>query len=585
MESETASRNRAHRGRRRRQRRLAIIRFLLIVAIGLPLLGAGGAAGYYFFSSWRARDLAVKAKENFERGNLRLAWLQISSAKDLRADDPEVLRAAALIDAGFGRPEALDNLEKLGEKAQLSPEELEARAEAAMRHGTDGQFEQAVSALAEAGKAARAGQLRAARDLRGGDLDSAIVEMRKTAAETGDAASKLSLARLLVDRYGPEFGGGRNPSGEALSARAEMPGLVDAAASGAPGEEAHAFALSSPLFGPEDKLRWAKVVMGNPRVESPALLPAAAFLVESGETPPAEIHKQLRPLFDSAPLDQRALLAQLLAASGLPKEALGLITAQESMQSTTAFAARAEAMLRLGNAEGVIASAKSPGSATADVVSTLKARAYYQRGLDPKGGAGALREAMDAAAKTGRLDLVLATGDSLDASRVVDEKLIELCADSSTAEYAFGTALVRFSSRGQPAMLSSAAQRARRAAPESARVQDYARYDDIINDRAVDLEKTASAVAASPGNVSVRLTHALNLLKNGQPDKAMAAFDDVTIFADRLTPGQLAVLAAVLAANGDDPRALTVSRALDPDLLQPGEYKLIAPLRARADGR
>jgi len=503
----------------------------------------------------------------------------------LRADDPEVLRTAALIDARFGRPEALDNLEKLEEKAQLTPEDLEARAEAAMRHGTDEQFEAAVSALANSGKTVEAGQLRAARDLRGGDLDGAIVETRKTVAETGDTAAKLGLARLLVDRYGPEFGGGRNPSGQALAARAEMPALIEAAASGAPGDEAHAFALSSPLFGPEDKLRWAKIVMTNPRVESPALLPAAAFLVESGETSPEEIHKRLRPLFDAAPLERRALFAQLLAGSGLPKEALGLITAKESMQSTTAFAARAEAMLRSGNAEGVIASAKSPGSATADVVSAFKARAYYQRGLDPKGGAGALREAMDAAAKTGRLDLVLATGDSLDASRVVDEKLVELCGESTVAEYAFGTAFARFSSRGQPAMLSAAAQRARRAAPESVRVQDYARYDDLINDREVDLEKTASAVAASPGNVSVRLTHALNLLKRGQPDQAMAAFDDVTIFADRLSPGQLAVLAAVLAANGDDPRALIVSRALDPELLQPGEYKLIAPLRARADGR
>jgi len=568
-----------------RRRRAASLRLLLAFIIGLPLLGAGGVAGYYFLAGWRARDLAGKAKVNLEEGNLRMAWLQINSAKDLRPEDPEVLRTAALIDARFGRAEALDSLEKLGERAQLTPEDLESRAEAAMRHGTDEQFETAVSALSKAGKTIEAGRLRAGRHMRSGDLDSAIAETRGTVAETGDAATKLLLAQILVQRYGPEFGDGLNPSAAALAARRELPKLIDKAAAGAPGDEAYAFGFSTPLFVPEDKLRWAKVVMANPRVDSPALLPAAATLVESGDTPPTEVHTKLRPIFDSAPLEQRALFAQWLAGAGLPKEALTLLSVQEAKQSTTAFSARAEAMLRLGNAEGVISEAESPGSAGLDVVSLLKARAFYMRGLDPKGVASALREAMDAAAKTGRLDLVLGTGDALKATRVVDEKLVELCGESTVADYAFAMALDRFPSRGQPAMLASAAERARRTAPENARVQDYARYDDIINDRAVDLEQTASAMPESPGNVSVRVTHALNLLKHGRPTEAMAAFDDVTIFASRLTPGQLAVLAAVLAANGDDPRALTVSRALDPELLQPGEYTLIAPLRARADGR
>ena len=568
-----------------RQRQAMIVRLLLILAIGLPLLGVGGVAGYYFFAGWRARDLAGKAKVNLEEGNLRMAWLQISSAKDLRPEDQEVLRTAALIDARFGRAEALENLEKLGEKAQLTPEDLEARAEAAMRHGTDEQFEMAVSALAAAGKTVEAGKMRAGRHMRSGDLDSAIAETRKTVAESGDAETKLLLAQLLVQRYGPEFGEGRNPSGEALAARLEIPKLIDEAAAGAPGDEAYAFGFSTPLFVPEDRLRWAKVVMVAPRVESPALLQAAAFLVESGNTPSAEVHTKLRPLFDSAPLEQRALFAQWLAGAGLPKEALTLLSAQEAKQSTTAFSARAEAMLRLGNAEGVISEADSSGSASKDIVSLLKARAYYLRGLDPKGGASALREAMDAAAKTGRLDLVLAAGDALEATRVVDEKLVELCSESTVADYAFAMALDRFPARGQPAMMSSATERARRAAPESPRVQDYVRYDDIINDREVDLEKTASAMTESPGNVSVRVTHALNLLKHGLPTEAMAAFDEITVFASRLTPGQQAVLAAALSANGDDERALFVSRALDPNLLQPGEYKLIAPLRVRIDGR
>ena len=131
---------------------------------------AVGALGYHVFTGWRARDLAGKAKENVEQGNFRMAWLQINSAKELRSEDPEVLRAAALIEAGFGRPEALDHWQKLAGQTQLTPEDLSARASAALRHGTDEQFEQAVADLEKADKVSEAGELRAARKLRRGDL-------------------------------------------------------------------------------------------------------------------------------------------------------------------------------------------------------------------------------------------------------------------------------------------------------------------------------------------------------------------------------------------------------------------------------
>ncbi|MFZ4484557.1 MAG: hypothetical protein ACOYOL_11325, partial [Chthoniobacterales bacterium] len=59
-------------------------------------------------------------------------------------------------------------------------------------------------------------------------------------------------------------------------------------------------------------------------------------------------------------------------------------------------------------------------------------------------------------------------------------------------------------------------------------------------------------------------------------------FDDITVFADRLPPGQLAVLAAVLAGSGDSARARAAAATVDPALLSPGEYALVLPLRAAA---
>lgn len=170
----------------KRHHRRLVLRAAAIVGAVLVALTVVGAVGYHLFTGWRARDLATKAKVNFEQGNFRMAWLQISSARDLRSDDPEVLRAAALIEAGFGRPEALDHLQQLAAQTRLTPEDPSARDSAALRHGTGEQFEQAVADLEKAGKVSQAGELRAARKLHRGDIDRAIAEARTAVAASDD---------------------------------------------------------------------------------------------------------------------------------------------------------------------------------------------------------------------------------------------------------------------------------------------------------------------------------------------------------------------------------------------------------------
>jgi hypothetical protein len=129
---------------------------LLLLAVVL-LLGLVGAAGYHVFTGWRARDLAAKAKENFEKANYRMAWLQINSAKDLRSGEPEVLRVLGMIEAAMGKADALDRFDKLSSASDLTPEDLKARAEVAMRFGSDAQFDAAAGDLDKAGFVFEAG--------------------------------------------------------------------------------------------------------------------------------------------------------------------------------------------------------------------------------------------------------------------------------------------------------------------------------------------------------------------------------------------------------------------------------------------
>jgi hypothetical protein len=50
--------------------RQVLLRWLAVITLSLAVLGSLGAAGYHFFTGWRARDLAAKAKDNFEKAQL-----------------------------------------------------------------------------------------------------------------------------------------------------------------------------------------------------------------------------------------------------------------------------------------------------------------------------------------------------------------------------------------------------------------------------------------------------------------------------------------------------------------------------------
>ena len=563
--------------------RQLLLRSLVIVVFAAVILGVVGAVGYHFFTGWRARDLAAKAKDNFEKANYRMAWLQINSAKELRGDDAEVLRVLGTIEGAMGRASALDHYEKLSQKTDLTPEDLQARAEIATRYGDEAQFTEAVGALEKSGRPTEAGALRTARKLRQGDIDRAITEARAAAATSDDPAFQLDLARLLVQRYRPEFGPGKKPSAEAVAGSAEVVEIIDSLLETPLRKDALAFAINEVNASPENRQRWAAAAMEKIEPDNPALLSAAAVLVRSGQKTPQQIHEQLRPIFDAAPLERRAAYSLWLTGAGMPKEALTLITAQEAGESTAAFGARTEALFAMDNLDAVLGAVDAGGNVDSDVRMAAKARAEYARGRGPQGGAAALREAIDAAAKARRLEFILPTGDGLGASNVVDEKLAELCADPAVADYVFRVARDRFSRSGRASLLASSLERARAASPQSPAVQDYLRYLALTGDEKVSLEETAAACAAEPSNVTFRITHALNLLENGQPAEAFRIFDDITVFADRLPPGQLAVIAAVLAGSGDDERARAAANLLDPALLSPGEYALVLPLRAARD--
>jgi hypothetical protein len=372
----------------------------------------------------------------------------------------------------------------------------------------------------------------------------------------------------------------------------EMFAIVDSLQGTAQGDEAMAFGLTFLLPGQEEQERWANLAMKNSDAANPALLPAATVMVDLGKAKPEELRQVLRPIFDAAPLDRRAAFVAWLTRQGMPREGLTLITAQESGESVDAFLARTGALAKMDNWTAVIETADAGGNVPLSIRLLTKARAEYALRQQAQSGAKSLADALRAAAREGTLPAIVATGDEMGGQAVVDATLVELCGDPGFAEDAFRMTRDRLSRRAanEQGQLAAAHARALVAAPNAVSVQDYARYlqliaprkddesDEEVAARMVDPDETARAMAAAPKDPAVRATHALALLKAGRAQEAVGAFDDLTVFYNRVPPALQAVICRVLADGGQKPRALEAVQAIDEKSLTTNEKGLLGGL-------
>ncbi|MBU3666362.1 MAG: hypothetical protein FGM15_10880 [Chthoniobacterales bacterium] len=557
--------------------RAILRRVMLWVPVLVLALIVFGAVGFYLLSGWRARDLTAKALDNAEAGQARFARLQIASAMNLRPSDPAVKRAAALIESRLGNPNAVAMWEEMAGGEALSADEIDARAEVMALHGNDEQFAAAIAALEAQGGTVRAAELRSQRSVRGGNLEQAVAEARAAATAKDEPRLRLQLLQLLAARYGPLMPGPRRGGPQDLAAANEMAGLIDGLIDSPAADDALALGLGAAYFPDDKKSAWAAAAWRNAQASNPALLPAAEFLAVSGAETPEALRNKLNLIFIGAPLPQQAEFARWMLRRGMTDQVLITASAAEAAQDEGIFGVRAAALANLGRWDELYKLAAAPSQAPNAMRLLAQARAARELGRRSE-EAELARTALRGALREGRLVPAIRVADAQDLQPVADEVLIELCGDSAAADNVFRLARDRFGRGGQFAKLDQAFVAARQAAPSATSVLAYERYSQLLNGGGIDPSVTAEALAANPKDVDARFNHALALLKAGRGKEAAAVFDDFDVVAGYLRPGLRAVSAALLDAQGN-PSAFVVARRINPDLLTPGEYALIAPLR------
>ena len=553
-------------------RRLWVLTPVLVLALILA-----GALGFYLFTGWRARDLTAKALASADAGSWHFARRQIAAAESLRPGHPAVQRANAVIESRLGNPEAVAMWEEIGEGAVLTGDEIDARAEVMTLRGDDAQFDLAVDALEAQGEAGRAAELRSRRSLRRGDIAQAIAQARAAAASSEEPPLRLRLLQLLAARHGSLLTD-RSEAGLDLAAAAEMIALIDGLAGTPSGGEALAIGLEAPYFPAGKKSEWAAAAWLQPTDTNPALLPAAEFLAVSGAESPEALYEKLQPVYAGSLPPQRAALARWMLGRGLNEQVLAAVSIADAAQDEALFRQRASALAGLGRWEEAIQLAQTPESKAPESV-RLMVQALATGELGRRGEADELaRTALRVSVEESLVGQTIDLADRQGLSALADEAIVDMCGNAASADGAFGLARDRFGRQGQFATLDQAYAAARQAAPSATSVRDYALYLELLAGSGVDPTVTAGVVAEHPADVGARFNHALALLKAGRSGEALAVFDDLDVMVDKLPPGLRAVSAAVLHAAGD-PSALVVVRGIDPALLTPGEYALIAPLR------
>jgi tetratricopeptide (TPR) repeat protein len=563
-----------HRKKHRRRRKSLLRKAWFWVLLAVILL----VGGFKIFTVWRARDLAGKATESFERGDYRMAWLQLRSARELQPGDTEVLRVGAMLESKFGHSSALATLQELERKGSLQKEDVSEKARMAMRFGSEQEFEEALQKLEAMGGQDDSVTLRTARAAMRGDIDRAIKEARQALKSSDNPEAKLELARLLGKRHGHTLRTYGRPAAEDVPALREIVQIIDSLQSSKLAEPALALGLGAVAADEQTRKKWAEAAMRNVDPSNPALLPAAEFLVRSGASTAPEMQAKLRPLYDTAPLAQRADFALWLSRQGIPKEGLTLITAQEAEDDLSAFLARTDALARMSNWQGVLETTEKAEQVPESMrrLTRVWALANSKDGL-AMGPAlvQAVEAAVQAAARERQLRPMLESLDSIGAGPVADAELAKLCTNPEAADVAFSLLRERIGRTGGTAALQTSYERALLAAPNAPSVADHGRYLELFRTSRIDPADTAAAIASKPAEVSPRATHALLMLRRNDPSGAKATFDDITVFYDRMNPAHQVIVAAYTAGTGKADLAQKMRRAINTKILTSGELALL----------
>jgi tetratricopeptide (TPR) repeat protein len=550
-------------------------RFLLWLPIAVPAILILGGLSLYVGIGLRARYLVSEGMRSIEEESFARGYRQIMVAHSLRPGDPAVRRAWTYVRSRTNDEAMLPEWTAIAVQGELTPMEAKEHARLLLVYGKDAEFEAAISVLEAMGETGAVAGLRWQHAAKRGDYTNAVTLAREAVTADDEDGLRYELLRLLLLRYGPSLLPPAVPSEEDDRAMEEILAITERLRGTKLGPRAVALALTGAPIPPTTAWAWAQEALQDRTSGNLALLPAADVAIQSEAADAATLAAEFRPVFADGPLDRRADFAYWLNRYGQAAMVLDLISADEAVIDSAAYAARAEALISLGQWQPLFEMSAMESEVPMSLRLGTRAVAARQLGQDSL-VPDLVAQSLDHAVREELLEETVSALDLHDESPLVDDILLGLCARRDAAPQAYPLARARFKGRGDEETVLKALNVADEVVPEHVAVLDSRRRRELLAGHPVDPVATAAAVATAPANVALRLTHALALAKAGRYDEALAVFDYVDVFVTELTPGEQAILYAVLqGVAGQSFNAARLSAAIDRSRLTPEEMALL----------
>lgn len=580
----------------RRQRRKKILRIAAVAAVVLAIGYFTARPVVHALKAWQARRHARKAFALIEKQNWLEAREQAVAAFQLRATEPQAVRAVARVLSGIGQQEALEFWERLAKLEPLSSEDLRDEARVALRTGDTVVAKSAVDQLTNAKSPAPADWLLAAQlaaqtgspEQAGAALQKVVADPHATPRELLDA----SLLQLAVSAHEQDSTAATTEAWkriEQIGKSGDDAGL-DALVFLARAVLSRGSGVAAPVAISETDL--AEAIDHHALAKTAHKLIAADLRIRADPEQREKLVATAAAQFHNGDLQSLEALAGWLNSKGEFQRELEAIPAERAMQDRELFLQHVDALAGLGrwaDVRDLLERKAGPidpviqfmylARCTAQLGETTATENNWQRALEAAAGdpaklmvlgsyaekngtndvaAQAYDGAIAAAPKLrqpreARLRLAYAAHDTPRVHAILADMLKLWPDDTAVQNDDAYTRLLLLGGTGSVPSSKTADN------PEIAAIEQLA----------------AKLVAAEPASLAHRTLLALARLRLGQPARALEVYSNVSVPKNVATPSALAVHAAVLAANGRREDAATEMRDVAAERLLPEEAALI----------
>jgi len=545
-------------------------RFLMLVVVLAGLVFA--AAGYVALEKWRtrqARQMAHEAVALTSEGRLREAVLHIQSALSMRPEEPAVLRKAAQVLESNDDPQALAFYQDLSARNLATEDDLRLMSLAALRFGRLDLAREMAVRLERAGDPGYARLVEADLLRRRGDVEGALAALATVSpGSPARPRARLQSARLLA-----ATADGRK---EALQILRELKSREDLLAI-----EAAAAALESDLVPKNEAADWAAQLEAHPAANDLAFLLAQKTKVAVDPDARSVVVPQIMARFVGSPVQRKIPALRWLNDHGEFARTLELLPARQAVTSTDAFVIWLDALAGTGDWVTADKALSRDGLPLRGALADLfRGRTARMAGRD-----GAARQHYERAVRGALLEPRLAgvVVDFLEndgQGELLEQALWAGLDQPATAGVARQVLFERAARTGSAQALKDFWGTFAEKYPDDhgAKVQRL-HYRLTLGESGL-LPEAQRLAAEHPQDLAALMTHALALLQDGQKENALKLFEGLSLKSDQMNAAQIAVLLAVLTANGQQQQADALAVALDPGRLTQEELAMLARYQA-----